>query len=936
VRQRAVRSNLKSHGNHLNPIQNKRRAQEGNPHQPMNLKLYLNLAKATKRACTWLTVMCALVIMLIGATAPARAEDALLKVILDQAQFRSIGPATMGGRIADIAVDEKNPFTYYAALATGGLIKTTNDGTTWSAVFDHQPVASVGAVAVAASDSKIVWAGTGEANGRNSSSWGDGVYKSADGGQTWQNMGLKDSQEIGRIAIDPRDANTVYVAAAGHLWGPNKERGVFKTTDGGKTWTHSLSLDADTGAIDVALGAPGSGVVYAAAYQRRRMPWGFVGTGPGAALYRSRDSGRTWERCDKGLPSGPLGRIGMSVARSKPDTVYVVIESPQGGTGSLFDQSSKYGGIFRSDDAGATWKRVSAGSPRGFYFGQIRVDPTDAERVYVLGFSLSVSEDGGKTFKNMSANVHSDLHALWIDPVRPDRLLLGTDGGLYESHDRAKTWSGIANFPMGEFYEVKADNRQPFWVYGGLQDNGTWMGPSALQANEGPANSDWIFLMGGDGFYVVPDPSDNDIVYAEAQGGSLVRINRRTHVNRSMHPTEPEGQPAYRFNWNTPVCLSPQDSDVVYVGGNRLFRWSKKGAEYEVISPDLSKQVGAQITSGGSGAETYGTIVSLAASPVERGIIWAGTDDGNVQITRDEGKTWQNATENLPSHVRSYYVKRLEASSAVAGRAYAAIDGHRNDDMAPYLFVTDDYGASWRAITSGLPSHGPVRAIREDPANPNLLYAGTEFGAWVSFDRGAKWQKLGANLPTVAVDDLAIQSRDHSLVAATHGRSIFVLDNLIPLEQWTPKLNDAPVHLFPVAPAFEYLPENRGWFGGSGQFKAQNRESGAEIVYWLKSLSDAAPSITVTDSKGVKVASLAGDRLPGLHRVHWNLRRDNPSTDVFAAPEERFAPPGVYTVKLELGKEKQQQSVTVTGTPGLSDVNLRESNQSTTSSKEDK
>ncbi len=842
------------------------------------------------------------------------------KAILEQAHWRSIGPATMGGRIADIAVEEKNPYTYYVALATGGLLKTTNDGNTWSPVFDHEAVASVGAVAIAPSDPKIVWVGTGEANGRNSSSWGDGVYKSIDGGQSWKNMGLKDSQEIGRIVIDSRDPNIVYVAAAGHLWGPNKERGLFKTADGGKTWQHSLALDSDTGVVDVALGAPGSGVVYAAAYQRRRYPWGFSGIGPGAGLYKSADSGKTWKKLTNGLPTGPLGRIGISVSKSKPETIYAVIESLQGGSRGLFDQTSRYGGIFRSDDSGETWKRMSGGAPRGFYFGQIRVDPTNPDRIYVLGFELSISEDSGKTFKNVSANVHSDLHALWIDPIRPDRLLLGTDGGIYTSHDRAKTWDMIANFPMGEFYEVKTDNRTPFWVYGGLQDNGCWAGPSSLHSDGGPVNSDWTLLEGGDGFYVLPDPATPDIVYAESQGGSIVRIDRRTGIRKYLRLVEPEGEQAYRFNWNTPMCLSNFDSDVLYVGGNHLFKWTRKATECETISPDLSKKNGAHITAGGSGAETYGTIVTLAESPLRRGVIWAGTDDGNVQITQDEGKTWTDVTNNLPGRVREYYVKRIEASRYEAGRAYVAIDGHRSDDMASYLFMTEDYGRGWRSITGDLPHIGPVKTIREDPTNPNLLFAGTEFGAWVSFDRGGRWHKLNAGLPTVAVDDLTIQPRDHALVAATHGRSIWVLDNILPLEEWSQRVQEASVHLFTIPPAVEYLPENRDWFGGAHSFKADNPPAGAAITYWLRSLMDSPPTITITDAAGKEVARLGAERLPGLHTVRWDMRQ-KPEEGAFIRPEGRkFVPTGVYTVTLTLGKEKQTQKVTVSGLAELSEI----------------
>jgi photosystem II stability/assembly factor-like uncharacterized protein len=840
----------------------------------------------------------------------------LQKAILAQARWRSIGPATMGGRIADIAVEAKNPYAYYVALATGGLIKTVNDGNTWTPVFDHQSVASVGAVAVAPSDPKIVWVGTGEANGRNSSSWGDGVYKSADGGQTWQHMGLKETAEIGRIVIDPANPNIVYVAAAGRLWGANKERGVFKTTDGGKTWQHSLAIDADTGAIDVALSGT---MVYAAMYQRRRTPWGFTGIGSGAGLYRSADAGKTWQKLANGLPAGPLGRIGIGVSKSKPDTVYAVIESPQGGARGLFDQTSKYGGIFRSTDAGQTWQRMSGAVPRGFYFGQIRVDPANADRIYVLGFDAAVSEDGGKTFKNASPGVHSDLHALWIDPERPDRLLLGTDGGLYASHDRAKTWDMIANFPMGEFYEVKTDNRTPFWVYGGLQDNGCWAGPSALHAGSGPANADWIFLEGGDGFYVIPDLVHPDIVYAESQGGGIVRIDRRTGLRKYLHPAEPEGEQSYRFNWNTPMTLSSFDADILYVGGNHLFKWTRQGAEVEAISPDLSKQNGERIAAAGSGAETYGAIVTLAESPLKRGQIWVGTDDGNVQLTRDDGKTWTDLTRNLPGHVRDYYVKRIEASRYEAGRAYVAIDGHRSDDIAPYLFTTDDYGASWRSITGDLPHSGPVKTIREDPANPNLLFAGTEFGAWVSFDRGGRWHTLGAGLPTVAVDDLTIQPRDHALVAATHGRSIWVLDNLLPLEEWTPKMQETQVHLFPVPPAVEFIPEGRDWFGGAHSFKGENPPTGAVIAYWLRSLVDSPPSIAITDAAGKEVATLGGERLPGLHIVTWDMRR-KPEEGAFPTPQPQFVKPGIYTVTLTLGKEKQTQKITVSGQAELSEI----------------
>lgn len=840
--------------------------------------------------------------------------------VLKQTSWRAIGPATMGGRIADIAPDPKQPYTCYVALATGGLIKTVNDGTTWTPVFDHESAASVGAVAVAPSDDKTVWAGTGESNGRNSSSWGDGVYKSTDGGATWKNMGLKDTHEIARIAIDPADPNVVYVAAAGHLWGPNRERGLFKTADGGKSWRAVLAPGPEVGAIDVALGA--GGVVLAATYQRLRTAWSFQGQGEGSAIYKSVDAGKTWKRLSSGLPAGPLGRIGVSVCQSKPATVYAVIEDSAGGTNSLFDSSSRHGGVFRSDDAGDTWKRTSGTAPRGFYFGQIRVDPSNAERVYVLGFDLAVSEDGGKTFNNNgSPGVHSDLHALWIDPAHSDHMLLGTDGGLYATHDRAKTWDFVNNFPMGEFYDVSTDMRTPFWVYGGLQDNGSWMGPSAVHADSGPQNGDWVFITDSDGSYVVSDPADPDIVYAEGQGGDASRFDFHIHREHGFHPNANEGEPAFRFSWNAPLAVSRWEPGIVYLAGNRLFRYTNGCTEWTAISPDLTKQIGQRITSSGSGAETYGTIVALAESPIQHGLFWCGTDDGNIQVTQDGGIHWADVTGSLPEKLRTLWVSRIEASRVAPGRAYAAIDGHRSEDRAPYLLVTEDFGKSWRSIAGNLPAGGPVQTIREDPVNPDLLFVGTEFGAFASFDRGGHWHKLGSGMPTVAVDDLTIQPRDHALVAATHGRSLFVVDNIEPLEAMTAQNADAELLLFPIPPAAEFLRQSRNWFGAPRIYKAENPPDGVEVVYWMKSLADEAPSIKITDAAGKQVAELSGDRFPGVARMHWDLHGGaaRGGRRFFGGGGERpFVKPGVYTVTLQVGKEKRTQTVQVSGPAALS------------------
>ena len=838
---------------------------------------------------------------------------------MKQLHWRSIGPAVMGGRISDISVDPKDPYTIYVALATGGVIKSVNDGNTWKPIFEHEPVASVGAIAVDPSNSKIVWTGTGEANGRNSSSWGDGIYKSTDGGSTWKNMGLKKTREIGRILIDPKHSDTIYVAAAGQLWGRNKERGLYKTTDGGKSWKHVLKFDAKTGVIDVTFAGKDNSVILAAAYKRLRTPWGFHGIGNKAGIYRSVDGGEHWTKCIKGLPDYPVGRIGLSVCASKPDIAYAVIECNEGGAKNLFNPHSNFGGVFRSDDSGVTWKKVNSTVPRGFYFGNIRVDPLNPDRVYVLGFGLEISKDGGKTFNIPgygSSGVHPDLHAMWIDPEHPAHSLLGTDGGLYVSRDYASTWEFVNNFPMGEFYECSVDNRQPFWVYGGLQDNGCWGGPNALHSSRGPENHDWVSFPAGDGFYVLTDPINPNVVYAESQNGEAYRLNRKTHTVHNMSPKAPEGSPDYRFNWTTPICISPFNNDIVYTGGSHLFKFTDKCKYYSPISPDLSKQVGRHISSNGSGAEVYGTVVSISASSLSKGMIWIGTDDGNIQLTQDEGTSWQNLTDNLPEKVRNYWVTRITASSFYPGRAYAAIDGHRSDDLSPYLFVTEDYGKTWRAITDGLPKEGPIQAFREDPINPDLLFAGTEFGAWVSMDRGGRWRKLGENLPTVAVDDLAIQARDHAIVAATHGRSLWVLDDIAPLESITRHTDASKPLLFPIAPGVEY----RGSFGGNGygqhNFVAENPPSGVQIIYWLPELADSAPVITITNSKGASVATLYGKRYPGVERVSWDMHkpaRPGDDGEDFHAP--LFVPSGVYTVTLTTGKTKLTQQVSVTG-PG--------------------
>ncbi len=860
----------------------------------------------------------------------ACADPTLQQSVLQSMQWRSVGPANMGGRISDIAVDPQNSYTWYIALATGGVLKTTNNGTTWQAVFDHEPVGSVGAVAIAPSNPKIVWVGTGEANGRNSSSWGDGVYKSTDGGQSWTHMGLNKTREIGRIVIDPKNPDIVYVAAAGDLWGYHKARGVYKTTDGGKTWQHVLNLGPETGAIDVALGPEGSHVVLAAAYSRLRTPWGYRSLNDRNGIYRSDNDGKTWTHITSGLPVQEVGRIGFNCSASKPGLVFAVVESDEGGARNLFDINSKFGGVFVSKNNGLTWKRRSNVAPRGFYFGQIRVDPLNPKNVYVLGFGLSISKDGGRHFKTPgygSPGVHPDLHAMWIDPANPAHMLLGNDGGLYVTYDKAKTWQEINNFAAGEFYEVSVDNRQPYWIYGGLQDNSCWMGPSNSLSYPGISNRDWQDINGGDGFYAFADYADPNIVYSESQNGSITRWNRLTNQRRDLSAKAPEGYPDYRFNWNTPMLLSHYNHDMLYVGGSHLLAFTNHGRDWTQISPDLSKQIGPRISSNGSGAEVYGTIVCIAESSIKQGEIWCGTDDGNVQLTLDQGKTWTNLTDNLPAKVRNYWVTRIAASRYEPGTAYVSIDGHRSDDLAPYLFKTTDYGKTWRSITGDLPKHGPIQALQEDPVNPSMLFAGTEFGAYVTWDGGNHWSKLGDNLPTVAVDDLALQAEDHALVAGTHGRSIWVLDNIAPLEGLTAKTDAKLPLLFAVPPALEFIPSFTGR-QGQGRFTAPNPPSGVQMVYWLPALVSSPPAFAISNSKGKVITTLYGTRYPGLHNISWDMRIQGGGGGPFGRRgSSRFTQPGEYTVTFTIGKVKQVHHFMIEGNPALSQKSTAEQRQ---------
>jgi photosystem II stability/assembly factor-like uncharacterized protein len=830
----------------------------------------------------------------------------------------------MGGRVSSIAVHPAQPWTIYAGLGTGGIMKSTDNGVTWSGIFEREAVASIGDVAIAPSDPNIVWVGTGEANGRNSSSWGNGVYRSADGGGRWTHLGLDDTQTISRVVVHPSDPNTAWVAAMGHLWGHNAQRGVFRTTDGGRTWTPSLQLDDRTGCTDLVIDPSNPQVLYAAMYHRLRRPWSFVSGGGQGGIYKSADGGRSWSRLTNGLPA-ETGRIGLDVHRDNPRIVYAVIESDAGGSSSIDDFLSRAGGVFRSDDAGATWTRVNPLAPRAFYFSQIRVDPKDAQRVYVLGFLLHVSDDGGRTFRDDGAKaVHVDHHALWIDPADSNRLLLGNDGGLYASYNRSGTWDFFNNMAVGEFYRIAVDMSTPYRIGGELQDNFSWIGTSATRSPDGIGLADWRSLGGGDGFSVIFDPTDRDIVYAESQEAYAFRLNLRTGQRRSIRPMQKEGGPAFRFHWNAPLILSPQDPTVLFLGGNVVFRLTERGDRWRSISPDLSTQDPSRILTVGSGAENYGTVYTLAASARQPGLLWAGTDDGRLWLTDDamaETPRWTDLTAGLvkaDKRVGGLWISRIEASPHDADTAFVAVDGHTSDLFAPLGFMTTARGRTWTSITGDLPDGGPVKVVRQDVRNPSLLFAGTEFGLFASFDRGARWTKLDAGLPTVAVDDLVIHPRDFDLVIGTHGRSIYVLDDIRPLQEFTAEVAAKDLHLFSLRPTaqFHLLPEGARWTPRI--FKADNPPFGVIVQYHVREHTGGQASLTITDATGRTVRSMQGPAVPGINRVVWDMQPDKDPLWDFPTPsgQPRLVRPGQYTIAVSLEGRTEKQTVTLTAEEG--------------------
>ena len=800
--------------------------------------------------------------------------------VLKNLKFRNIGPAVMGGRVDDFAVVESDPRIIYVGTAAGGIFKTVNGGMTWEALFDDQPNPSIGDIALAPSNPSILYVGTGEPNNRQSSSWGNGVYKSMDAGKTWAHLGLKDTHHIGRIVVHPTDANIVYVAAVGDLWGPSKERGVYKSVDGGATWTQSFFLNEDTGFSDIAIDPQSPNIIYAAADERRRTVFGYSGGGPDGGLYRTIDGGAHWAKMTTGLPTGDIGRCALDIYRKDPRIVYALVEH------------LTQGGVYRSEDHGATWVKMSDTNPRPSYYSQIRVDPNSDRKVWVCGAPLYMSEDGGKTFTERTGRIHTDHHAFWVDPANGDHILSGNDGGVHVSWDSGRNWEHINNLAIGQFYEVTFDMQKPYHICGGLQDNYTWCGPSSSTVEQrGIGNDEWITVSGGDGFHARIDPTDPNTVYSESQDGNLSRRDLRTSQSRSIRPEEENDKaPRYRFQWNSPLIISPHDPKTIYYGGNYLFKSTDRGDSWERLGPDLTtgvdrntlpilgKPIDATTLSRHDGVQAWPCITAIAESPVKAGVLWAGTDDGNVQISRDGGKTWNNVFNHIPGVQKGAYVSRIEPSYKEEATAYLTFDNHRSADYSIYIYMTKNYGDSWTRITNGISQEaGTVHVIREDPANTNLLFAGTEFGLFVSFNRGTNWERLRNGLPTVPVFDLQIHPRDHDLILATHGRSFWIMDNIRALEQWNDNVLTTDVKMFDASPGIEHkVPSYRG-FLAEKLFLAPNAPSGVILDYYAKAAGPV--QVTVTDKSGAQIRQMNARADAGvINRVTWDMRYDAPVT----------------------------------------------------------
>ncbi len=846
-------------------------------------------------------------------------EDTLLTAFT----YRNLGPFRAGSWVTDLAVPERplreHLYTLYVATRNGGVWKTTNGGTTFDPIFENQRVSSIGAVAVAPSDPRVVWVGTGEAFNARSSYWGDGVYKSSDGGKTWTHLGLADTHHVARIVVHPTNPDIVYVAAMGHLYSRNTERGVFKTTDGGRTWRKVLYVDDRTGAIDLVMVRRKPDTLYAAMYDKERFPWHLEEGGPGSGVFKTTDGGRRWTRLGGGLPSGTIGRIGVDVFQRRPSIVYAVVENlnprPPTETEAKADrerglepQPRTVGNeVYRSEDGGRTWTKMNrpednVGGKALYSFNQIRVHPTDHRRIFVTSDTLPHSLDGGRTWRDLRwpptffPKMFGDVRAMWIDPQDPDRIILGTDGGVHVSYDGGKTSDHYANLPLGEVYAVGVDMEEPYHIYAGLQDHEMWRGPSNGWSGRVTLEN-WVTVGTGDGMYVQVDPTESRWLYTTSQFGDHMRVDQLRRVRTSIRPTRPKDQPPLRFNWVAPIHLSPHNSRIIYAGAQVLFRSLDQGTTWQEISPDLTRNDPTKIV--GRGNVTYCTITTISESPVTPGVIWVGTDDGKVQVTRNGGVAWTDVTSALVAAGApdEMWVSRVFASPHAAGTAFVSKTGYRNDDFRPYLYKTVDYGATWTSLGANLPDR-PVNVVVQDRRNPDLLLVGTDGGVHVSIDGGRTWMALKNNMPTVPVHDLLVHPREHDLVVGTYGRGIWVT-NIAPLQELAPEVLARDVYLFDVRPVSFRIESGWGNYHlyGDRHLSTPNDPNGFVVSYYVRRPLAAAPSITIADPFGSVLHTMEGPTSAGIHRVVWEPRRP--------------VPEGPYVVTLAAGGTKVTKRTTV-------------------------
>jgi len=881
----------------------------------------------------------------VAALPSAGSAQALDSATTAAMKWRNVGPANFMGRLADVVGIPGPSKTLFVAAAAGGVWKTTNNGQTWRPVFDDQRVASMGTMAIAPSDTQQVWLGTGEPHSRNSIEPGAGIYKSTDGGVTWKPMGLEKTQHIGRIAVDPRNPNVVWVAALGAAWKSNPERGVYKTTDGGTTWQLVKFISDKAGFVDITIDPRNSGVVYAAAYERLRTPYSLKSGGPGSGLFKTTDGGKTWtELVGNGFPTGPKGRIGLALAPSNPDILYAMVEAAKPSKDGKFasERVPADNGLYRSTDAGKTWTRTNTANVRPFYYSQVRVDPRNPDRVYFSSTQMQVSDDGGKTSRPAAQNVHVDDHGMWIDPNDPERLAIANDGGIAISFDRGGNFIQPQNLPLAQFYEVSYNMNVPYSVCAGAQDNGTWCGPSRRKSGA-VNNAYWFTISGGDGFYTAQDPTNADIAFGESQGGNVSRVNVRTGDRASLRKpswqeqykrwedsiaiargdmTRPASKEvtaavnvlkakqkadsadlALRFNWNAPFFLSPHNAQTFYFGGNRVLKSVKQGDDLFLISPDLSKKLAAKIdtsmnltggiTLDATGAETYGTVVALAESYLKAGLLFAGTDDGNVWKSSNDGATWENLTGRFPGLPNELYVARIEPSHFDSLTFYVAFDNHRYNDFTPYLYATNDGGRTFRSIVSNLPKDMPgdfLHVVREDPTNANLLFVGSSVAVYASVDKGATWSRFMSGMPTVPVYDLKIHPRDHELIAATHGRSLWIVD-ITPLQQVNAAVLAADAHLFAPRTSYQFGEQVDLMASGNGNaqafFAVPSPAYGADIFYRLGANAPTSVRVSISNAAGEELASLPGAGGAGVHAVSWNYRSTARPAATTLSPSEK-------------------------------------------------